>query len=229
MLVLRAGARAKLFASAASLVALLAACGHNEPDDIILKPTNNNAVAYWHDVGAATINASAAVATTPEEQRASFATDLATMHLAIYDAVSAIDGHYKPFLLATPISPSAGASMDAAISAASYGVLRALFPNRGAQYQAAYDSYVATIAAGEAKTRGLALGAEVAAAIIANRRNDGRAVVLDPYMPGTAPGKFGGQSHQPLLPLYPSRYLDQCLAVPPTGAPRSTAWPMRPT
>jgi hypothetical protein len=71
-------------------------------------------------------------------------------------------------------------------------VLRALFPNRGAQYQAAYDSYVATIAAGEAKTRGLALGAEVAAAIIANRRNDGRAVVLDPYMPGTAPGKFGG-------------------------------------
>lgn len=152
MLVLRAGARAKLFASAASLVALLAACGHNEADDIILKPTNNNAVAYWHDVGAATINASAAVATTPEEQRASFATDLATMHLAIYDAVSAIDGHYKPFLLATPISPSAGASMDAAISAASYGVLRALFPNRGAQYQAAYDSYVATIAAGEAKS-----------------------------------------------------------------------------
>jgi hypothetical protein len=30
--------------------------------------------------------------------------------------------------------------------------LRALFPNRGAQYQAAYDSYVATIAAGEAKS-----------------------------------------------------------------------------
>jgi hypothetical protein len=192
MLILRARAHLKLLAGAASLVALLAACGHNEPDDIILKPTNDNAVAYWHDVGAATINASAAVTTTPEEQRPSFATDLATMHLAIYDAVSAIDGHYKPFLPGTPISPSAGASMDAAVSAASYGVLRALFPNRGAQYQAAYDSYVAAIPAGEAKTRGLALGAEVAAAIVANRSNDGRAVALAPYMPGTAPGKFRG-------------------------------------
>jgi hypothetical protein len=184
-------ARARL-AGAVLLVALLTACGHNEPDDIILTPTNNNAVAYWHDVGAATINATAAVATTPEEQRPSFATDLATMHLAIYDAVSAIDGHYKPFLPATPRSPASGASMDAAVSAAAYGVLSALFPNRGAQYQAAYDSYVAAIPAGEAKTRGLALGAEVARAIVANRSNDGRAVVLPAYVPGTAPGKFRG-------------------------------------
>jgi hypothetical protein len=192
MPILRARNHVKFCANAALLVALLAACGHNERDDIILNPTNNNAVAYWHDVGTATINASAAVATTPEEQRPSFATDLATMHLAIYDAVSAIDGHYKPFLQATPVSPATGASMDAAVSAAAYGVLRALFPNRGAQYQAAYDSYVATMPAGEAKTRGLALGAEAAAAIVANRSNDGRAVVLEPYVPGTAPGKFRG-------------------------------------
>ena len=62
------------------------------------------------------------------------------MHLAIYDAVSAIDGHYKPFLLATPISPWAGASMDAAISAASYGVLRALFPKRDAHTRTTRNS-----------------------------------------------------------------------------------------
>lgn len=192
MLILRARAHLKLLASTAALVALLAACGDNEPDDIKLEPANTNAVAYWHDIGAATINASVAVATTPEEQRPSFATDLATMHLAIYDTVSAIDGRYTPFLAAAPASPSSGASMDAAIGAASYGVLRALFPNRGAHYQAAYDSYVATIADGEAKARGLALGAEVAAAIVANRSNDGRAVALAPYLPGTTPGKFRG-------------------------------------
>lgn len=178
--------------SAALVFTLLAACGHNEPDDIILKPTNNNAVAYWHDIGAATINASADVATTPEEQRPSFAVDLAAMHLAMYDAVSAIDGRYKPYLITSPIAPASGASMDAAASAAAYGVLCALYPNRGAQYQAAYDSYIAKIAAGEAKNRGLALGAEVAAAVVANRRNDGRAVVLAPYVPGTEPGKFRG-------------------------------------
>lgn len=189
MSILRGRAR---LAGAALLAALLTACGHNEPSDIILKPNSLNAVAYWHDVGAATINASATTATTPEEQRPNFSSDLATMHLAVYDAVSAIDGRYKPFLLATPLSPASGASMDAAASAAAYGVLRALYPNRGAQYQAAYDSYIAKIAAGEAKERGLTLGAEVAATIVANRSNDGRAGVLEPYVPGTEPGKFRG-------------------------------------
>ncbi|WP_395400368.1 vanadium-dependent haloperoxidase [Pseudoduganella sp. UC29_106] len=32
----------------------------------------------------------------------------------------------------------------------------------------------------------------MAAAVVANRANDGRAVVLAPYVPGTAPGKFRG-------------------------------------
>lgn len=180
-------------ACAVLLVTLLAACGsddHVQPDAVLV-PSGTNVVAYWHDVGAATVNATAAVATTPEEQRPLFQTDLATMHLAVYDAVSAVDGRYKPFAI-TPLSPAAGASIDAAASAAAYGVLRALFPNRGAQYQAAYDSFIATIEAGEAKNRGLALGAEVAAGIVANRANDGRAVVLAPYVPGTAPGKFRG-------------------------------------
>lgn len=171
----------------------LVACGSGSfsPHDVVLGTTSTNVVAYWHDVGVATVNASATAATTPEEQRAAFQTDLATMHLAIYDAVSAIDGRYKPFLV-TPQTTSAGASMDAAANAAAYGVLRALFPNRSAQYQAAYDSFLATIPAGDTKTRGLTLGAEVAAAVVANRANDGRAVALAPYVPGTAAGKFRG-------------------------------------
>ncbi|WP_182915790.1 vanadium-dependent haloperoxidase [Massilia cavernae] len=150
-------------------------------------------MAYWTDVGAATVNATVATATTPEERRPTFHADLATMHLAIYDAVSAIDGRYKPYLV-TPVTVAAGASTEAAASAAAYSVLRALFPNRGAHYQAAYDSYLAGIPAGDAKTRGLALGAEVGAAIVANRANDGRAIVLQPYVPGTAPGKFRGMN-----------------------------------
>ena len=186
------------------LASLFAACGGSDnnndsnppappppPQPVVLVANNNNVVSYWHDIGAATINATAAVAVTPEELRPTFQHDLATMHLAMYDAINAIDGRYKPFLM-TPTAPAAGASVDAAGSAAAYGVLRVLFPNRSAQYQAAYDSYVATIAAGDAKTRGLALGAEVAAAVVANRANDGRAVVLSAYVPGTAPGKFRG-------------------------------------
>lgn len=185
--------RVRSTTAAVLFVTLLAACGSDtyKQPDVILSPTSTNVVAYWHDVGAATVNATAALATTPEELRPTFQVDLATMHLAMYDAVSAIDGRYKPFAI-KPVAPAAGASMDAAASAAAYGVLKALFPNRGAEYQAAYDSYIATIAPGEARSKGLALGAEVAAGIVANRANDGRSVVLAAYVPGTAAGKFRG-------------------------------------
>lgn len=176
-------------AIAATLIATLAACSGISPrqPDVNLSSSFTNAVAYWDDVGAATVNATVATAVTPEEQRPGFAADLATMHLAIYDAVSAFDGRYKPYLY-KPAARAAGASMEAAVSAAAYEVLRALYPNRGAHYQAAYDSYLATIPAGDAKARGLAIGTQAAAAICAKRARDGRSVVLAAYVPGTAPG-----------------------------------------
>lgn len=190
-------------AGAVFLSTLLTSCGSEDyvPPPVILGSTGTNVVAYWHDVGAATVNATAATATTPEEQCPTFQADMATMHLAIYDAISAIDGRYKRFLV-TPVTASAGASADAAASAAAYGVLRALFPNRSAQYQAAYESYLATIANGDAKTRGLALGTEVAAAMVANRANDGRSITLPTYVPGSASGKFRGLN--PISRFFPA-------------------------
>jgi hypothetical protein len=190
----------RMAGSVAPSLFLMAACGGdgndnpdipNQPHSVTLSATSNNIVAFWTDVGAATVNTPSPTATTPEELRPVFQTDLATMHAAIYDAVTAIDGRYKP-LIVTPRSPASGSSMEAAVSAAAFGVLKALFPNRSAQYQAAYDSQIASIPAGDAKNKGLELGAEVAAAVVANRANDGRAVTLPPYVPGTAPGQFRG-------------------------------------
>ena len=71
-------------------------------------------------------------------------------------------------------------------------MLLGLFPNRRATYQPAYDAFVATLPEGAAKTQGIALGAEVAAGILALRANDGRMVALATYVPGTAPGQFRG-------------------------------------
>lgn len=150
-----------------------------------------NAVSIWNEIATNTINVAPAATGTPEERRPVYTNDLATVHVAIYDAVIAIAGTHKPFAT-TPTTPAAGASMDAAAGAAAYGVLRALFPSRGALYQGAYDSFVAAIPDGEAKSRGLTLGAEVAAATVALRANDGRSVVLPPYVPGTEPGQFRG-------------------------------------
>lgn len=187
-------ARVRVSAAIAVVAALLVgACGgggtYVQPE-MILAATETNVVAYWHDIGAATVNARGYHAGTVEEEMTVFGNDLATIHLAIYDAVSAIDGRYQPYLTATGM-PAAGASIDAAASAAAYAVLRALFPDRAPVYQAAYDSYLATIADGDAKTRGLALGAEVAGRIVADRRNDGRDTFFAPHIPENGLGSFG--------------------------------------
>ena len=176
----------------------LTGCGGSNDDEVAVKVLSNeaNVVSYWNEIANRTVNAASATNTTAEEQRSSYHVDLATVHVAIYDAVSAIDGRYKPFAV-TPTAPSAGASLDAAASAAAFGVLRALFPNRSAQYQAAYDSRIDQVPAGDARTKGLVLGSEVAAAVVALRAADGRSVVFTPYVSSTAPGRFRSASPTP--------------------------------
>jgi hypothetical protein len=179
-----------------------------------------NVVSYWNGIANRTVLASSAADATPEELRPTYAFDLASVHVAVYDAVAAIDGRFKPFAVPARAA-AAGASIDAAASAAAYSVLRALFPHRDAQYQAAYDSRIGAIPEGDAKTRGLVLGREVAARIVELRANDGRSVALAPYVSGTAPGRFRSANATPfnryvpyIRPFSLSR-LDQFRPTPP--------------
>ncbi len=189
-----------VFPMSAVLLALLAACGGSDdpvPPAPVSVPfangvaTSANPVAYWNKIASDTINQPATPTTgTPEERRPHGQVDLATTHVAIYDAVIAITGTHMPFAV-SPTTDPADASQEAAVAAAAYGVLKALFPSRSAQYQDAYDSFVAAIPNGAAKTRGLAVGAEVAAKVVALRANDGRSTAVT-YTPGTGPGEFRG-------------------------------------
>jgi len=148
-----------------------------------------NAVTTWSEVAAATVNGTGTATVTPEEQRPNYLLDLPTVHLAIYDAVMAITGTHRPYASALQ-APQSGASQEAAVAAAAYRVLQVLFPSRGALYQGAYDRALAAIADGEAKAHGLAIGIAAADAVLNLRRNDGRAVALAAFVPGTAPGQF---------------------------------------
>jgi len=177
-----------------SAVGLLGACGgDDEAQDqpVTIAVAGPNAVSTWNEIASATINVPGAATGTPEEQRPNYATDLATVHVAIYDAVMAIVGTHQPYAVIPP-SAAADASQEAAVGSAAYRVLLGLFPARTAQYQAAYDGFIAAIPDGPAKTKGIAIGAEAAAAILALRANDGRSVVLATYVPGTGPGQFRG-------------------------------------
>ena len=185
--------RTKSLACAALIaLAALPGCGGGDDDTpVTITVAGPNAVSHWNEIAAATINLPAAATGTAEEQRPNIAVDLATVQVAVYDAVMAIVGTHRPFAI-TPTAPAAGASQEAAVAAAAYGVLSGLFPGRSAAYQAAYDAYLATLPDGNPKTLGLAVGAEVAARILALRAADGRMVALAPYVPGTAAGQFRG-------------------------------------
>lgn len=183
----------------------LAACAtpRDAAPPVTVVANQPNMVSFWNDIANKTVLATSAVNTTPEEQRPTFFFDLASVHVAIYDAVVAIEGRYKPFAV-KPKSPAAGASTEAAVSAAAHGVLKALFPNRGAVYQAAYEQRLAALPEGAARTLGLALGSEVATEVVRLRANDGRSVALAPYVSGTAPGQFRAANPNPVFRHFPS-------------------------
>lgn len=125
---------------------------------------------------------------------AGLSNDLVTVHLAMYDAVIAIAGTHQPYAI-RPTTSGAGAgavAMDAAAIEAAYRVLKALFPAGGAHYETAYSDGIGALPGGDDKARGMAIGAEVAAGMLALRANDGRLTVLAPYVAGTLPGQFRG-------------------------------------
>jgi hypothetical protein len=114
--------------------------------------------------------------------------DLAYVHAAIYDAVNAIDGGHTVFAVAPTTSPS-GASPEAATAAAAYTVLSALLPTQQATLDAQYSAFLSGIPDGAAKTAGIAVGTEVAAAFLLERSGDGRNANV-PYAFGSGPGVY---------------------------------------
>jgi len=154
--------------------------------------TGPNAVTYWNEVASDTINLPATATGSPAEQRPSDAVDLAVVHLAIYNALAAITGQYQQYGGLAQVVSGAEVSQQAAIGAAAHGVLKGMFPNRSAQYQAPYDSFLASIPDDQAKSEGVAVGTGAASAMLALRGDDGRSVALAPYVPGTEPGRFRG-------------------------------------
>ena len=195
-----------MFIAASAAAFVLAACGGGAsdavaPDAVALGAAQSSGrtlaitpgsdvIAYWNQIATNTVNVAPAATGTPEERRPIYSFDLATVHVAMFDAVNAIDGSYARFA-AQPKTATAGASLEAAAAAAAYHALKGLFPNRTAQYQTAYDSYVATLPDGDAKTRGLQIGQEVAVQIVALRADDGRLTPVT-YTPTSLPGRFRG-------------------------------------
>ena len=111
--------------------------------------------------------------------------DVAMAHAAMHDALNAIDRRYEPYVY-DAVAPR-GASPEAAVAAAAHDVLIARIPNQKAALDAALDAALAAITDGRAKANGVATGRAAAAAILAQRADDGSDVV-SLYKPGEGPG-----------------------------------------
>ena len=105
---------------------------------------------------------------------------MAMMHVAMADAVFSIRPVYKPY--AVWLHGHGSADQLAAAATAAHGVLVRLFPSEEATLDAALADSLAQVPEGRKKEEGIAVGAKVAALIVALRANDGSDVGL-PYTP----------------------------------------------
>jgi hypothetical protein len=103
----------------------------------------------------------------------------------VYDAVNSIAGGYAPYLARIP--HARGASIEAAASRAAHDTLVALFPKQEAMFDTELTASLAGIPDGAAKRRGIAVGAQAAANILADRANDGSDATMS-YIPYPYPG-----------------------------------------
>jgi PAP2 superfamily len=112
----------------------------------------------------------------------------AMVQLAVYDAVTAIDGRYEPF--ATPIRAHRRASQEAATATATHRLLVLLFPAQSPILDPIYADYLAGIPDGPAKAEGIRVGVRAAEATFAFREGDGRDNQVPWVQPPPGPGVF---------------------------------------
>ena len=122
----------------------------------------------------------------------------AIMHAAIYDAVNAIDGTHKPYLVR--LSASHFASQEAAAAAAAHEVLVKLYPSFQATLDTQFQQALAQLPKG-GQADGINIGNTVADRILALRANDGSNNPPARYVFGNAPGDY--QSTPPNFPPQP--------------------------
>ena len=110
---------------------------------------------------------------------------LAYVQAAVFDAVDAVDGGYRPYV--GPLRAHGVTDGDAAVAAAAHRVLVTQFAGQAAALDADYAAALAAIPDGPAKARGIALGEQAATDLLRARASDGFEASV-PYTFGSGPG-----------------------------------------
>ncbi len=112
---------------------------------------------------------------------------MAMMHLAMFEAVNAVTHRYESYGLKLPAD--AGVSPEAAAAAAAHGVLVKLFPDQQAGLDSTLKASLDQVPDGDAKAKGIELGRQAAAGVVALRADDGISAT-ETYRPVTTAGAY---------------------------------------
>jgi hypothetical protein len=96
---------------------------------------------------------------------------MAIVHIAIFEAVNAIEGKYESYVGLESVDKHA--SMECAIAKAAHDTLCAMFPSQAPSFHQLLSEELNDIADSEAKSKGVEAGQTAAAAILGLRSNDG--------------------------------------------------------
>ena len=112
---------------------------------------------------------------------------MAIVQVSVFEAVNAVTGRYPAYR--AKLTPAPGASVDAAVAAATRTALSKVMPAQQAAIDADYQAQLATIPDGPAKAAGIAAGEQAANAIVAACADDGM-MAPDMYRPATPVGVY---------------------------------------
>jgi hypothetical protein len=112
---------------------------------------------------------------------------MSMLHIAMFEAVNAIERRYAPYKLT--LSADRSTSKEAAAAAAAYDVLLAIYPDQKAVLDTARTASLSGIPETEGKSNGIALGKKAAEGVIAFRASDG-IDAQERYRPSTKPGVY---------------------------------------
>src|SRR5439155_1560529 len=143
-------------------------------------PVSAGLITDWNEMAVAFVTKQRLL--PPQAERV-----IASVHLAMFDAVNSIEPRYRPYRLA--VITTRDASPEAAAAVAAGMVLAGLHPNDTEEVNTLMAASLAAIPSSEAKSNGIKVGQEVAAKIVAERKADG-ASAPDAYRPKTKPGVY---------------------------------------
>lgn len=112
---------------------------------------------------------------------------IAMVHLAMFEALNSIEPRYTPYRARLSADPDA--SREAAAASAAHAVLVGVYPEQTSDLDKALQASLSAVTDGSPKTRGLQIGQQAGAALLAERSNDGLNAP-NSYRPFTVGGKY---------------------------------------